>query len=90
MDNLSILLLGRDEMTHNDNYYFNLIKANIKKERERQGLTQQQLADKAGISMNYLAKIESEKMQRGFSITILGRLADALNIDIQDFFQNKH
>ncbi len=40
--------------------------------------------------MNYLAKIESEKMQRGFSITILGRLADALNIDIQDFFQNKH
>ncbi len=90
MDNLSILLLGRDEMTHNDNYYFNLIRANIKKERERQGLTQQQLADKAGISMNYLAKIESEKMQRGFSITILGRLADALNIDIQDFFQNKH
>lgn len=77
-------------MTHNDNYYFNLIRANIKKERERQGLTQQQLADKAGISMNYLAKIESEKMQRGFSITILGRLADALNIDIQDFFQNKH
>lgn len=77
-------------MTHNDNYYLNLIRANIKKERERQGLTQQQLADKAGISMNYLAKIESEKMQRGFSITILGRLADALNIDIQDFFQNKH
>lgn len=77
-------------MTHNDNYYFNLIRANIKKGRERQGLTQQQLADKAGISMNYLAKIESEKMQRGFSITILGRLADALNIDIQDFFQNKH
>lgn len=77
-------------MTHNDNYYFNLIRTNIKKERERQGLTQQQLADKAGISMNYLAKIESEKMQRGFSITILGRLADALNIDIRDFFQNKH
>ena len=71
-------------------YYRTLIRANIKKERERQGLTQQQLADKAGISMNYLAKIESEKMQRGFSITILGRLADALNIDIQDFFQNKH
>lgn len=85
MDNLSILLLGCDEMTHNDNYYFNLTRANIKKERERQGLTQQQLADKAGISMNYLAKIESEKMQRGFSITILGRF-----IDIQDLFQNKH
>lgn len=76
-------------MTHNDNYYFNLIRTNIKKERERKGLTQQQLADKAGISMNYLAKIESEKMQRGFSITILGRIADALEIDIRDFFKSK-
>lgn len=77
-------------MSHNDNYYFNLIRANIKKEREMKGLTQQQLADKAGISMNYLAKIESEKMQRGFSINILGRLADALEIDIRDFFKNSN
>ncbi len=75
-------------MAHNDNYYFNLIRINIKKEREKKGLTQQQLADKAGISMNYLAKIESEKMQRGFSINILGRLADALEIDIRDFFKS--
>lgn len=74
-------------MTHNDNYYFNLIRTNIKKERERKDLTQQQLADKAGISMNYLAKIESEKMQRGFSITILGRIAGALEIDISNLFK---
>ena len=73
-------------MSHNDNYYFNLIRSNIKKERERQGLTQQQLADKAGISMNYLAKIESQKMGRGFTIIILGRIADALEIDIRDLF----
>lgn len=38
--------------------------------------------------MNYLAKIESEKMQRGFNINILGRLADALEIDIRDFFKS--
>ena len=38
--------------------------------------------------MNYLAKIESEKMQRGFNINILGRLADALEIDICDFFKS--
>ena len=71
---------------HDDNYYFNLIRCNIKKQREKAGLTQQQLADKIGITMNYLAKIESKKMQRGFTITILGRIADALNIDIRELF----
>ena len=72
---------------HNDNYYFNIIRYNIKKQREKAGLTQQQLADKIGITMNYLAKIESKKMQRGFTIIILGRIADALNIDIRDLFE---
>ena len=73
-------------MKHDDNYYYNLIRQNIKKYREKANLTQQQLADKAGISMNYIAKIESKKMQRGFTIVVLGRIADALNIDIRLLF----
>ncbi len=71
---------------HNDNYYYNIIRRNIKKYRIDAKLTQQELADKAGITMNYLSKIESNKMQRGFSIVILGRIADALEIDIKNFF----
>ena len=71
---------------HNDNYYFDIIRYNIKKQRENAGLTQQQLSDKVGITMNYLAKIESKKLQRGLSIVILGRIADALNIDIRELF----
>lgn len=73
-------------MTHSDTYYFDIIRYNIKKHREAAGLTQQQLADKAGITMNYLAKIESKKMQRGCTIVIVGRIADALNVDIRDLF----
>ena len=73
-------------MLHDDFYYFNIIRNNIKLQREKKGITQQQLADKVGISMNYLAKIESHKMQRGFSIVILGRIADALEIDIKELF----
>lgn len=73
-------------MLHDDYYYFNIIRNNIKLQREKKGITQQQLADKVGISMNYLAKIESHKMQRGFSIVILGRIADALGIDIKELF----
>ena len=71
---------------HNDNYYYNLIRTNIKKYRIKANLTQQELADKAGITMNYLSKIESERMNRGFSVVIIGRIADALEIDIRNLF----
>ena len=67
-------------MMRSDTYYFDIIRQNIKKHREAAGLTQQQLADKSGITMNYLAKIESQKMQRGCTIVIVGRIADALGI----------
>ncbi len=50
-------------MMHSDTYYFDIIRYNIKKHREAAGLTQQQLADKAGITMNYVAKIESKKIR---------------------------
>lgn len=71
---------------HSDTYYFDIIRHNIKKHREAAGLTQQQLADKSGITMNYVAKIESKKMQRGCTIVIVGRIADALGIDIRELF----
>ena len=74
-------------MMHSDTYYFDIIRYNIKRLREEAGLTQQQLADKAGIKMNYVAKIESKKMQRGFTIVSLGRIADALGLDIRELFK---
>lgn len=72
---------------HDDTYYFDIIRHNIRKYREIAGLTQQELADKAGITMNYLSKIESQKMNRGFTIVTLGRIADALEIDIRKLFE---
>ena len=72
---------------HSDSYYFEIARKNIKKHREEANLTQQQLADRCGITMNYLAKIESNKMKKGFTIVTLGRIADALNIDIRELFK---
>lgn len=73
-------------MIKEDNYYYNIVRNNIKKKREEANLTQQQLADRVGITMNYLAKIESNRMQRGFTLAIIGRIADALNLDIRELF----
>ena len=73
-------------MKHVDTYYFDVIRKNIKKYRKLKNLTQQELADKAGLTMNYISKIESIKMQRGFTIPSLTRIADALEIDIKELF----
>ena len=77
-----------NKLKHDDNYYIDLIRYNIKRIRNERRLTQQILADLSGISMNYLAKIESNKMKRGLSIVTLGRIADALNISIKEFFND--
>ncbi len=78
--------LGVRYMKHVDDYYFDVIRKNIKKYRKLKNLTQQELADKAGLTMNYISKIESLKMQRGFTIPSLTRIADALEIDIKELF----
>lgn len=41
----------------NENFY-KALGNNIKKQRKKMGLTQQELADRAGISLNFMGKIE--------------------------------
>ena len=56
----------------------------IKFLRETHGLTQEKLAEKAGISLDYLGKIEVCINKPGIK-TIL-KLANALGIDIKEMF----
>lgn len=72
---------------HTDMYYYDIIRKNIKKFRIEKGYTQQKLSEEAGISIDFLAEIESEKRRKSFSIATLGRLAEALGIEITDFFK---
>lgn len=50
--------------------------------REYRGLTQHQLAEKAGISVPFLSQIESGK--RKASIGVLVRIASILQVDVDD------
>ena len=54
---------------------------NLKFLRTKAGLTQEQLAQKAGVSRVTIALLESGKTREVKSSTII-KLADALNIDI--------
>ena len=71
---------------NSNDYYYDIVRKNIKKYRKGKGHTLQSLSEAADMSMDYLAEIESEKRKKSFSIAILGRIADALEVDIRDFF----
>lgn len=72
---------------HYDYYYYEIVSKNIKKYREKAGLTQQQLADMIDVSMHYISQIESLKVKKYFTLIILGRIADVLHVDIAKFFE---
>ncbi len=71
---------------HDDEYYYRIIRHNIRKFRKEQGLTQQDLADMTEMSREYICDIENESRNKHLTITVLGRIAEALNVSIGGFF----
>ena len=53
---------------------------NIAYYRKREGMTQEQLVEKANLSRTYLASIEAPNVVRAMSLEVLFRIADALEI----------
>jgi transcriptional regulator with XRE-family HTH domain len=63
----------------------NLLSLNIKRFRQRKGLSQAKLAEKMDISTNYLSDIETK---RGWvSPFSLVKMANALEIEVYELFQ---
>ena len=61
-----------------------LLAQNLKENRQKCGLTQEKLAEKAGISANYLSMVEVSK--KFPTPEMLDRLATALNIETFQLF----
>jgi transcriptional regulator with XRE-family HTH domain len=55
------------------------LATNLRRTRSARGLTQEELADQAGLSSRYLGSIERAAVSA--SVTVLGRLAKALEIE---------
>lgn len=70
----------------NKNFYKKL-GLNIKKLRNQRNLTQQQLADKIGIGLNFMGKIEVAFSKP--SIDTIIKIADALNVTVADLVNFK-
>lgn len=76
-------------MFKTDEELYRTISNNIKRFRQTAGLTQQELADKATISISYLTKIEAESCNKSLSISTLNQIANALNIEITEFLKEE-
>ena len=72
----------------NHNIY-DTVRYNIKKYRKQKNLTQQELADAAGLSHSYIREIESFKMGKTFSLDAVDRIAIGLNVKIKLLFDEE-
>lgn len=73
-------------MVETNDSRFKIISENIKKYRMQNNMTQRELADKVGISLSYLTKIEAANSDKSFSLHVLFDIADTLNVNIKEFF----
>lgn len=72
---------------NDDEYYYSLLRKNVKEIRNSKGLTQQDLADLTYLSREYICDIENEKRNKHPSLSVIGRLADALEVEIGLLFK---
>lgn len=73
---------------NDENYVYEIVSKNIKKQRQQKGLTQEQLAQKMSYSTQFISNIESKNHQT-FSLGTLWRLALVLDIDIAELFKEE-
>lgn len=69
-----------------NDYYYIIARINIKKYRKLAKLTTQQLADKAGFTHQFIRDLECLKLIKRPRLDSLGRIANALGIDIKQLF----
>jgi transcriptional regulator with XRE-family HTH domain len=62
-----------------------VMATNVRRARHAGNMTQEELADRAGLSARYLGSIERAEVSA--TITVLERLALALNVDPCDLIQ---
>ncbi|MFJ6327641.1 helix-turn-helix domain-containing protein [Brucella anthropi] len=59
---------------------------NLRRIRHDENLTQEELADRAGLSMRYIGAIERGDVSA--SVTVLGQIAEALGIEPGELLKN--
>ncbi len=71
-----------------NDYIYYKVRYNIKKYRKRAGITAQQLADLSGFGHQFIRNLESLKLVVRPRLDSLNRIAKAMDIDINQLFDD--
>ena len=75
---------------NNDDYCYYLARVNIKKYRQKEGLTAQELADKCEFTHQFIRSLESLKTIKRPRLDSLYRISKALNIELKQLFDEEN
>ena len=64
-----------------------VVARNLRRIRHAKGLSQEELADRAGINRNYVGMLERE--EHAATVDMLEKLAEILEIDPAEFFRRR-
>lgn len=65
---------------------YDTFRENVKYYRKKLDLTQEELAEKADISISYIKQIESNKEFKNVSLTVILKLSKALEVSVDKLF----
>ena len=71
---------------YKDMRYYDIVGRNIRKYRIEKNYTQYELAEKSDLSVDYISEIESSTKNKTFSIRTVGRIVDALDVEMYKLF----
>jgi transcriptional regulator with XRE-family HTH domain len=64
-----------------------IVATNLRRLRHAKGMSQEELADRAGINRNYVGMLERE--QHSATVDMLEKLAEVLEADPVEFFRRE-
>jgi transcriptional regulator with XRE-family HTH domain len=64
-----------------------IVATNLRRLRHAKGISQEELADRAGINRNYVGMLERE--QHSATVDMLEKLAEVLQADPVEFFRRE-
>lgn len=85
----AVMRVSKDEPSFKNRDRFIQLGIVIAAMRKMRGMSQEQLAEKAGISRSHLSAIEAPNMVRAFSMDIFFNISDALEVDPSDLIKGK-
>lgn len=71
------------------NSQYTIFSDNVKYYRKQSGLTQENLAEKADLSISYVKQIESNSEYKNISLTTILKISKALNVGVTTLFHRR-